>query len=511
MSQPPNVTPPGQQPGQVPTNIDPQALAQAMAYLQAQQAAQGSQAAPQGVPGTVNQAAPTQAPQMPVTAAAAAAEDKPKGRLARVLAPATKKPKKGKGAAGQSAAEEEKDGKGEERKGFLAKMLAPANKNGKTKNSALKRAQVYGGNRRSLMLAVGGVGLAVIMSGLALLTAANAVTKSDVAAEVSDQLEQQGAGFPTGQAVQWAGQVVRVLGTYDEDARDDYANQVSQFLSSNLDTNAGWNGKGSQQVTYVSLNPEPNVLDGSHAIVTAAYQVQDGSWKCEDIPVFAYKPSTYGDDTTWAFTLYSLPTPTSCGARTGLPNLPESSSTAKEDDDTAQTLATDFFPSFFSAWAASDDATLAQYTIDGLTTVGLGGSMQSTPPPTIGDVSLLVDNKGTGSTAVATVEVTWTVADSTAQVTTTYQMDMKRVGSKWLVASEPLPAEQSKTGNSTSIPAPDASQPAVDYSSDQPTPAAAQESATVGATQGSGDGATTDTSSSDEEARKAQPKANDAG
>lgn len=348
-------------------------------------------------------------------------------------------------------------------------------------SESLKRAQKYGGKRRYAMVFVGALVGSLALSLAAVVVASQSVKQADVASEVSKQLEEQGAGFPSGQAVQWAGQVVRVMGTYDENAKDDYVNQVSQFLNGDMDEMAGWNGKGSQQVAFVSVNPQPRVIDGSHAIVTASYQTSTGTWACVDVPVFAFKPSTYGKETTWAFTLSGLPTPTACAARTGLPKLPEVKSGAKSDDDVANTLASDFFPAFFAAWASSDDATLRQYVVDGFTTVGLGGAMQSSPPPTIGDVSMMIDGDGKGDTAKATVEVTWTVSGSLTTRTTTYEMGMRHVGSKWLVASEPVPAYQSSAGSPADIPKPEASEAPATYSNQQPTPPTAAPDATVGA------------------------------
>ena len=468
MTQPPASTPPHGGPD--PSQIDPAALAAAMAYLQ-------QQGAPQQQP----------MPQQP----APGKKEKKTGFFRKKKQEPTQEIRNTREEDG------EKDGQENGLAGAIKRFFTPASKNkdgkdGKSSlSSTLRRAQIYGGRRKYAVFLLALVAATTAFSMLSLIIASQSVTKNDVSAEVANQLEKQGAGFPSGQAVQWAGQVVRVMGTYDEASRDDYANQVSQFLSSGMDEMAGWNGKGHQQVAFVSVNPQPRIIDGSHAVVTAAYQTSEGKWGCMAVPTFAYKPSTYGTDTTWAFTLSALPTPTACAARTGLPKLPSVKSDAKEDDDTANTLAADFYPSFFAAWAASEDATLAQYTIDGFTTVGLGGAMESTPPPTIGDVKLLVDNKGKADTALATVEVTWTVTGSTSTRTVTYEMQMKHVGTKWLVASEPVPAYQSVSGSTAQIPAPEASDSPVPYGNEQPTPQTPNE----GATTGNGDQTTAPTDS----------------
>ena len=107
--------------------------------------------------------------------------------------------------------------------------------------------------------------------------------------------------------------------------------------------------------------------------------------------------------------------------------------------------------------------------------------MQSSPPPTIGDVSMMIDGAGKGDTAKATVEVTWTVSGSLTTHTTTYEVSMRKVGSKWLVASEPVPAYQSSAGSPADIPKPEASEAPATYSNQQPTPPTAAPDATVGA------------------------------
>lgn len=355
------------------------------------------------------------------------------------------------------------------------KTPTPKNKKNKDSKTAkdlkanLKRAQTYGGHRRYPMIAIGMMAANTILSLAAAALAAGAVHPADITAEVTRQMDAKGASFPTGQAVQWAGQAVRTLYTWDEGAKNDYAAQVAQFLSAGLDAQAGWNGRGRQQVTFVSVNPDPQVIDASHAVVTAAYQITDGSWSCVALPVFAMKPDTFGDNAPWAFTLASLPTPSACTPRTGLPNLPKAPDDGyEEDSETAKTLV-DFFQSFFAAWAASDDTTLAQYTADGFTTIGLGGAMVSTPPPTIGEITMMVSDAGGGDQARADVTVTWTRPGGASTLTTVYTVPLTRAGAKWLVAGEPAPAYQATGGSTAPIPAPGASATPVPYDTTQTT------------------------------------------
>lgn len=344
----------------------------------------------------------------------------------------------------------------------------------------MRMGRRYGGNRMKWILFQAGLLVMVLLTVINFSLVNQKVSTKDVDQVVAASLKKSGEGFPRGQAVMWAGQVVRVWGTWDEKNAAGREVLMSPYLSQGMDPDAGWNKKGTQTVLYSSVNPEPTVLDQNHAQVQAVYQIQDGSWRCITIPVYAYQPSAYGTD-TWAFALAGNPTPTSCVPRTGAPSL-----TAKTDSlqaggrqpDTTLggDLAKSFFPGFFAAYAASDTTSLNQYTVSGVSLVGLGGAMASTPQPVIGSAVIYTDGKEgvvNGTTYNAYVPVTWTVTGSTSTVTAAYIVPMVRSGDRWYAAGEPTPAAQSseiQNGQPAAIPAPDDKVVAPMPTSNAPTP-----------------------------------------
>src|SRR5699024_242152 len=180
--------------------------------------------------------------------------------------------------------------------------------------------------------------------------------------------------------------------------------------------------------------------------VFATYQIEDGSWRCVTIPVYAYKPQELAGEAPWAFALAANPVPTPCAPRTGAPRIdPDEGSDLKPNGTVGNTLGSDFFPGFFAAWAASDSNALAQYAVPGFTTIGLGGAYSSVPPPTIANVELPTEDEGPfeGELYEARVTVTWTLAGSTSQVNADYIVPVTLTGDRWYVAGEPIPTTQS--------------------------------------------------------------------
>lgn len=317
----------------------------------------------------------------------------------------------------------------------------------------------YGGDRWKRLLVEGALVFALILSVVALTVAANKPSKDQIASEVKAQLATSGLNFPSGEAVMWAGQALRVWGTWDESNPDTRAALLAPFLSQGMDTQAGWNGKGKQEVIYSALNPQPVASDANHAVISGAYQRADLTWACVGLPVYAYHPAEFSEDAPWAFALAGNPVPLACNPRTGAVPLPNTQTGLRNDADLARSLGTDFLPGFFSAWAASDANALTQYTASGVTTMGLGGAMASTPPPVIGTVLLPVDTNGVveGKTYQATVPVTWTVNNSTSKVTATYTVPVAKRGDRWYVTGEPVAAPQAPevtSGQPGSIPSP---------------------------------------------------------
>lgn len=338
----------------------------------------------------------------------------------------------------------------------------------KERNDARRKAKdgtrYTGGNRKYF---IGGFAVFVVLallSPLAIMISASKVSKDEVRSIVKEQMTDSGSSFPTGQAVMWAGQVLRVWGTWDEETADAREVSMSPYLSSGMDSQAGWNGAGKQEVTYASVNPEPKVLDANRASVDAVYQIGDGSWRCVTIPVYAYKPDSFDTNAKWAFALAGNPTPTACTPRTGAPRVDDDVYAGDEsrelDSDLGGSLQSSFFPGFFSAWAASDPDALQQYTASGVKTTGLGGAMASNPQPEIGEVRVWTDEGGVkdGTIYNAVVPVTWTVTGTDSRVSAEYLVQIKKQGERWFVAGEPRAAQQSSDvqgGKPESVPQPD--------------------------------------------------------
>lgn len=337
----------------------------------------------------------------------------------------------------------------------------------------------YKGDRKKWLWFELGLVAITVISVAGLLVGLSRPTTADMKAAVTKEVATSGKAFPEGQAVMWAGQVLRVWGTWDEDKVDTRKVQIAPYLSSGMDEQAGWDGTGKQDVIFESINPQPQVLDAHHAVVTGTYQVQDGSWHCVDLPMFAYHPSGTSGQASWAFALSGDPTPVGCAPRTGAPSDDTNAGKVTADDDLGRELAKTVFPGFFAAWAASDEDTLNQYTASGVKLLGLGGSMSSTPAPRIGDTTVLipgVNQKGPQSnvTYTAVVPVTWTVAGGDAQVTATYDVRVRREGDRWKVVSEPTASTHTAPGMSgapAGVPQPQGGESqAPTYPNAQPTP-----------------------------------------
>ncbi len=323
-----------------------------------------------------------------------------------------------------------------------------ARRGGRQKRSVPLGAR-YGGGRAKWTLVTVGATVFVLTGPLALIVAANRPTDADVQAAVQAALADAGQAFPSGQAVAWVGPVVREWATYDEERTDEYEQRMSPYLSQGMDSRAGWNGRGTQTVIDVVVDPEPVPSSESRAVVNARYLSTDGAWRCVAVPVFTYKPAEMSDTALAAFALAGNPTPIGCNPRTGAPALDAAAAGLQEDNEAGQTLATDFFPGFFAAWAASDANALRQYTASGVTTLGLGGAMASVPAPTIGEVSVLAPEGEVvdGEEYVATVPVTWTVGGTSSQVTAFYDVPVRRDGDRWFVTGEPTATVQAPDVN----------------------------------------------------------------
>ncbi|BDZ52431.1 hypothetical protein GCM10025867_46720 (plasmid) [Frondihabitans sucicola] len=388
---------------------------------------------------TVAAAAPSFNPSEP------APESRRRGRGSK--APAAAKPSKAELKAAKQEASKTKAPKQSRKERQAAEVRAKA----VDKKSSISLGQRYGGNRKYWLLLSAALVLSPVLSLTSLAVGGAKANKSDIAAAVDQALKDRGSNFPTGQAVMWSGQVVRTWGTWDSsDQTDQRSVLLSQYLSRGLDPSAGWNGAGKQEVLYSTVNPVPTIVDANHAWVDASYQIQDGTWRCVSLPIYAYHPKGFTSATSYAFALTANPVPVACAPRTGAPTISSNQVDAagkptSDDQVSGQKLQTEYFPGFFAAWAASDQATLKQYATNDAELVGLGGAFDSTPAPTINEVHLPLSNGAkitSGQTYTATVSVTWTVAGSTAQLTSWYDVKLRNGGNQWFVTGEPTPVEQ---------------------------------------------------------------------
>jgi hypothetical protein len=323
----------------------------------------------------------------------------------------------------------------------------------KDRQKQLSLGTRYGGDRKRLWAVGAGFVCLSLLSPIAIIVSLNRPSAQQVNDLVDTRLASSGTSFPKGEAVAWAGQVTRTWGTWDEKDQSGMREALmSQFLSQGLDANAGWNGKGKQTVSFVSVNSEPRVESDTHALVDASYQTDEGVWRCVTLSVFAYKPAGFSDAAPSAFALASTPTPVACAPRTGAPALPEvkDPTIGQNDTGSAEKLTSDFFPGFFAAWAASDRATLGQYVTTDATLIGLGGAFESSPLPIISSVTLptpMTEEGVSRSTDVtarwdATVAVTWTIPGTPTQVSASYKVELRKDGNQWFVTKEPEPLVQ---------------------------------------------------------------------
>lgn len=340
-------------------------------------------------------------------------------------------------------------GRGSKKKKPKKESSAAVKRRKRERERQMKMGVRYGGGRWMWVAMSLGLVLSPFIGILSLIVASGKADDSDVATAVDERLEEAGEGFPEGQAVMWAGKVLREWGTWDEENAEAREVALSPYLSQGMDTQAGWNEEGTQTLLYSSVNPEPNVVGSNHALISASYQIQDGSWRCVTLPVFAYEAEDLASESDWAFALAGNPTPSACSPRTGAPSIDadeeELSADGRENDnETAEELADSFFPGFFAAWASSDTTSLEQYASPGVRLVGLGGAMASTPTPTIGDAEIYLDENGAvdGETYLAYVPVTWNLTGSDSQITAAYIVPVTQVGGRWQVADEPYTPQQ---------------------------------------------------------------------
>lgn len=320
----------------------------------------------------------------------------------------------------------------------------------KTKGaSQLTLGQKYSGRRKTFVILAAVLFLSLFLGLLNMRALGGKLDASDVKEQVEKTLaDSRSATFPTGEAQLWGERFLRVWGTWDSQTVAGRAAALSPYIAPGMDAQAGWNGQGKQQVIYSSVSSDPKVINSSRAILSGTYQIQDGTWRCVDIPVFAYQPQKPEEGPQqWGFSATANPTPRPCSLQVSVPAYTEIS-TQHRDQKAEKTLQEQFFPGFFSAWAISDTNVLTQYVSPNIKTFGLGGAFTSDVQVT--DVVLPITQEDQGQAApdkLYSAYVTVTLKDQTGSaLSATYEVPVISSGTQWQVAGEPVAIPQNLGG-----------------------------------------------------------------
>lgn len=306
--------------------------------------------------------------------------------------------------------------------------------------SQISLGEKYSGKRKIFaFMVLGIIGLVFAVLYL-LINQSNMVSQGELDDQVEDAISEQTASqFPVGEAAIQMEAFIRTYGTWSDATPAARASELSRFLAPDVDEQAGWDGNGEQQVIYSAVSQTPEIVDSNRAIFDASYQIDDGTWRCVRVPLYAYQPESEseGPVDNWAFSVTSNPTPVPCSNPVSVPEF-EENEFPNTDTDAADSLQDQFFPGFFSAWVTSDEDTLLQYMAPNVRTFGLGGIYEADPEIT--EVILPIgaeENSAqpdTEYTAFVTVEFT---DNNGGTVTPTYQVPISYTGTQWQVTGEP--------------------------------------------------------------------------
>lgn len=310
------------------------------------------------------------------------------------------------------------------------------------KRSPVSFGAKYGGQRRVfLFLALAlliSLGWNVLNFALLNTKASTSSVGSIVEEEVANSTSSE---FPVGDAAMWTESFVRIYGTWDYKTPGGRATDLSPYLAPGVDQQAGWDGKGTQSVIYSAVSSQPTIIDKNRAMFKATYQIQDGTWRCLSIPVYAYKPTdpSQGPTNSYGFAVTANPTPVPCALRVSAPDTGETDF-ANTDQEAAATLRETFFPGFFSAWVSSDADSLRQYMAPDVTTFGLGGAYQ--PNVEITEVVLPIgaeEDTAQPSTVYTAYVTVMLSSNDGSKTSATYKVPVASTGSQWQVMGEPEP------------------------------------------------------------------------
>lgn len=181
-------------------------------------------------------------------------------------------------------------------------------------------------------------------------------------------------------------------------------------------------------------------MDKNRAIFDAMYQIQDGTWRCVQVSVFAFKPQSKAEGPVdqWGFAVTSNPTPMPCALRVSVPNFAKNTF-ENTDNKAAQTLQTNFFPGFFAAWVTSDADALSQYMAPNVKTFGLGGAYEGNPEITSVILPIGANEESAAPQSIYSAYVTVVLTDAQgAKISVTYKVPVALTGgAQWQVAGEP--------------------------------------------------------------------------
>lgn len=323
---------------------------------------------------------------------------------------------------------------------------AKRNRKGK---SSISLGAKFGGQRKMWALLVLLLVLSLLAGLLSLTMLSGKMGRGEAKDQISEQIKNEtDSGFPAGDAGMWVESFVRTYGTWDYKTPEARAADLSPYLAPGMDAQAGWDGEGEQKVIYSTVSSDPEIIDSNRAIYSAMYQIEDGTWRCSAIPVYAYRSTdaSQAPEGAWGFAVTANPTPTPCSLRVSVPAFEEADFN-NVDDEASETLRSSFFPGFFSAWFASDADTLRQYMAPDVTTFGLGGIYEGEPQ--INEVILPIDAEedAAATDTIYSAYVSLTAKDRNgASQTVTYKVPVSSNGSQWQVQGEPEPVVQELGG-----------------------------------------------------------------
>lgn len=332
------------------------------------------------------------------------------------------------------------------------------------KKNPLTLGQKYGGQRKWFAVLGALLVVSVLFNVLNFMLLQGKANTDNVQGLVEQEVENSTASsFPVGQAGMWMESFVRIYGTWDYKTPAGRASDLSPYLAPGMDSQAGWDGTGTQKVIYSAVSTSPEIVDKNRAIFDVTYQIQDGTWRCAQIPVFAFKPGSQAEGPVdqWGFAVTTNPVPMPCALRVSVPDF-EENRFENTDNAAAQTLAANFFPGFFTAWVTSDADTLKQYMGPNIKTFGLGGAYEGNPQVTDVTLPIGVEEEAAASNTVYSAYVKVILTDAQgAKLTVTYKVPVALTGgTQWQVMGEPEPVIQgTEVGGSGDLPSNEGNDP----------------------------------------------------